>query len=193
MIISDKFKKELSYLNNETNYILKSNIVTDYRLENFFKTIEKVRYNLLSDIKAYNKNVEFNQEKIHTIDTDFKAEIQGKSLQIYVPETLPSYKHLKTHTHKRILLNVAEITKPYSNMFDGQVFIFIKIFDNFSGWDVDNRSIKPIADGLITSGVIKDDTINKMYYCVKGEYSDTPHTEITVEDAKLLNSNTFQK
>lgn len=187
MVISDKFKKELSFLSNETNYILKSNIVTDYRLENYFKAIEKVRYNLLSEIKTYNKNVEFTSEKINTIDADYKAEIQGKTLKIYVPETMPSYKNIKTHTYKRILLNVAEITKPYKDMFNSQVFIFIKIFDNFLGWDIDNRSIKPIADGLIASDVIKDDTIDKMFYSVKGEYSEQPHTEIYICNGKDYN------
>lgn len=186
MIISENFKKDINILNKETSHILKSNIVTDYRLENFFKSLEKARYNLLNEIKVYNKNVEFEQEKLNTIDADYKAEVVGNTLKIYVPETLPSYKHMKTHSYKRILLNVAEITRPYKDMFPGPVLIIIKIFDNFTGWDVDNRTIKPVADGLITSGVITDDSMNKMCYCVIGKYSDTPHTEISVENTNIL-------
>lgn len=187
MIISENFKKDINILNKETSNILKSNIVTDYRLENFFKSLEKARYNLLNEIKVYNKNVDFEQEKLNTIDADYKAEKCGKTLKIYVPETLPSYKHLKTHTHKRILLNIAEVTRPYKDMFNCQVCIIIKIFDNFTGWDVDNRSIKPIADGLIASGVIADDTMDKMCYFVVGGYSDNPHTEIIVDKANISN------
>ena len=186
MIISENFKKDINVLNKETSHILKSNIVTDYRLENFFKSLEKARYNLLNEIKVYNKNVEFEQEKLSTIDADYKTEIKGNTLNIYVPETLPSYKHMKTHSYKRILLNIAEITKPYKDMFTGPVFIIIKIFDNFIGWDVDNRTIKPVADGLITSGVIADDTMDKMCYMVIGGYSETPHTEISVENTNIL-------
>ena len=186
MVISENLKKDINILNKETSHILKSNIVTDYRLENFFKSLEKARYNLLNEIKVYNKNVEFEQEKLNTIDADYKAEVVGNTLKIHVPETLPSYKHMKTHSYKRILLNVAEITRPYKDMFPGPVFIIIKIFDNFTGWDVDNRTIKPVADGLITSGVITDDSMSKMCYCVIGKYSDTPHTEISVENTNIF-------
>ena len=71
-------------------------------------------------------------------------------------------------------------------MFKDAVFIYIKIFDKILGWDVDNKYIKPVADGLILSHVISDDNITKMTYCVKGEYSETPHTEIYVIDNQKL-------
>ena len=143
MIINEKLKKELLTLNNEISYILKSNTVTDYRLENFLKAFEKARYNILYEINVYNKNVEFEQEKISTIDTDYNAEVSSNILKIYVPETLPSYKNIKTHAQKRILLNISEITKPFSNLFNDQVCVFIKIYDKINNWDVDNRNIKP--------------------------------------------------
>lgn len=191
MIINEKLKKELLTLNNEISYILKSNTVTDYRLENFLKSFEKARYNILYEINVYNKNVEFEQEKISTIDTDYNAEVSSNILKIYVPETLPSYKNIKTHAQKRILLNISEITKPFSNLFNDQVCVFIKIYDTINNWDVDNRNIKPICDGLIASKVIQDDNIDKMFYCVKGEYSNNPHTEIYVFDYKKLSDLSF--
>ena len=52
------------------------------------------------------------------------------------------------------------------------------------GWDIDNKCIKPIADALTSSKVITDDNIDKMFYCVKGEFSNTPHTEIFVAESK---------
>ena len=97
---------------------------------------------------------------------------------------MPSYKNLKTHAFKNILLNTAEITKPYTNLFKEKVIICIKIFDNIKGWDIDNKFIKPISDALILSGVIQDDNIDKMFYCVKGEFSEIPHTEVYISDAK---------
>ena len=148
-------------------------------------------YNILYEINVYNKNVEFEQEKISTIDTDYNAEVSSNILKIYVPETLPSYKNIKTHAQKRILLNISEITKPFSNLFNDQVCVFIKIYDKINNWDVDNRNIKPICDGLIASKVIQDDNIDKMFYCVKGEYSNNPHTEIYVFDYKKLSDLSF--
>ena len=116
MIIDEKIKKQLDNLNKQIENILNSNSIADTQLESFLLNFEKVRYNLLNEIKVYNKNIEFEYEKIKTIDNDYKAELKDNVLKIYVPETLPSFKNLKTHTYKRILLNVAEITKQFSGL-----------------------------------------------------------------------------
>ena len=192
MIINEKLTKELDKLEETIHLISSNNSITDMQLENFLKTFEKTRYNILSDIKLYNKNVEFEYEKIKTIDDEYKAELTDNILKIYVPEIMPSYKNLKTHTHKRILLNIAEITKPFANQFGNEVFIFIKVFDKILGWDIDNKYIKPVADSLILSGVIQDDTMSKMFYCAKGEFSENPHTEIYVFDSQEI-SNFLEK
>ena len=187
MIINEKLKKELRTLEKSTNSILQSASLTDFQIENFLRNLEKARYNILAEIKLYNKNVEFEYEKIKTIDSEYKAILEDNILKIYVPEVMPSYKNLKTHTHKRILLNIAEITKQFTGLFDNEVFIYIKVFDKILGWDIDNKLIKPIADALILSNVIKDDNMTKMFYCAKGEYSENPHTEIYVFDSKNIN------
>ena len=159
MIISEKLLNELQILNTDIENILITKSLTTFQLDTFFKNFEKRRYNILSEIKLYNKNIENEYEKIKTIDTNYSAELSNNILKIFVPETIPSYKNLKTHTYKRILLNVAEVTKEFKEVFDNKVFIFIKIFDNITGWDIDNKYIKPISDALISSGVIKDDNI----------------------------------
>ncbi len=187
MIISEKLRKELASLEETSNSVLQNHSLTDLQIENFLKSLEKARYNILTEIKIYNKNVEFEYEKIKTIDDEYKAKLEDNILKIYVPEVMPSYKNIKTHTHKRILLNIAEITKEFTGLFETEVFIYIKIFDKIKGWDVDNKFIKPIADALVLSNVIKDDNISKMFYCVQGEYSEIPHTEIYVFDSKNVN------
>ena len=184
MIINEKIKKQLKVLNNQIENTIKSNSLTDMQVESFLLNFEKVRYNLLAEIKEYNKNAQFEYEKIKTIDDNYKAELKDNILKIYVPETLPSFKNLKTHTYKRILLNVAEITKQFKGLFTNKVFIYIKVFDNIKGWDIDNKYIKPVADALILSGVIEDDNMSKMFYCAKGEFSEIPHTIIYVLDSK---------
>ena len=186
MIINEKINKQLKVLNNQIENTIKSNSLTDTQVESFLLNFEKVRYNLLTEIKEYNKNAQFQYEKIKTIDDNYKAELKDDILKIYVPETLPSFKNLKTHTYKRILLNVAEITKEFKGLFTNEVFIYIKVCDNIEGWDIDNKYVKPVADALILSGVIEDDNMSKMFYCAKGEFSEIPHTIIYVLDSKKV-------
>lgn len=189
MIIDENLQKNILDLQQNLDTILKSNSLTDLQIEKFLRNFEKTRYNILNEIKIYNKNVDFEYEKIKTIDDNYKAKLEDGTLKIYVPEVMPSFKNLKTHTYKRILLNITEITKAYANQFDNEVCIFVKVFDNILGWDIDNKYIKPVADALISSGVIQDDNITKMFYCVKGYFSDDPHTEIYVFDSKNLSEN----
>lgn len=187
MIINEKTRKELACMQEETRIILNNNSLTDIQTENYVRNLERHRYIILNEIKIYNKNVEFEYEKIKTIDNEYKTEFTNNILKIYVPEVMLSYKNIKTHNHKRILLNIAETTKPYAGIFTNAVFIYIKIYDKILGWDVDNKYIKPIADGLVIANVISDDNITKMSYAVTGEYSDNPHTEIYVFDSEKLN------
>lgn len=184
MIISDKLLNELVSLEENIHLLVENNKnINDIQLEAFLRNLEKRRYNILTQIKLYNKTVEYKTERIKNISDEYKAEVKDNILKIYIPEPMPSYKNLKTHAFKNILLNIAEITEPYANMFTETVFIYIKIFDNIKGWDIDNKSIKPISDALISSGVIQDDNIDKMFYCVKGEFSEIPHTEVYILDA----------
>lgn len=187
MIININLQKNLVNLRQNIDMLINSNSLTDLQIENFLRNFEKTRYSILSEIKLYNQNVEFEYEKIKTIDHQYKAELKNNILKIYVPEVMPSFKNLKTHTYKRILLNVAEVTKPFANKFENEVFIYVKIYDNLLGWDIDNKYIKPISDALIMSNVIQDDNITKMFYSAKGEYSENPHTEIYVFDSEEIN------
>ena len=184
MIISDKLLNELVGLEENIQSIIDNKNINNLQLEAFLRNLEKRRYNILSQIKLYNKTVEYRTERIQNISDEYKAKVSDDVLKIYIPEPMPSYKNLKTHAFKNILLNTAEITKPYTNLFKNKVLICIKIFDNIKGWDIDNKFIKPISDALILSGVIQDDNIDKMFYCVKGEFSEFPHTEVYITDAK---------
>ncbi|MBO6233721.1 MAG: hypothetical protein J6I85_02755 [Clostridia bacterium] len=185
MIISDKLLRELADLNENIEMIIDNKkVLNEIQMESFLRKLEKHRYNILSEIKLYNKTIEYKRDRIANISDDYKAEFTDNILKLYIPEPMPSYKNLKTHAYKNILLNLTEIEKPYANIFSNQIFIFIKIFDNIKGWDIDNKFIKPIPDSLILSGVIQDDNIDKMFYCVKGEFSENPHTEIYITEAK---------
>jgi hypothetical protein len=183
MIISDKLLTELVSLEENIHSLIQNKNINDLQMEAFLRNLEKRRYNILTQIKLYNKTVEYKTEQIKNISDEYKAEVIDNSLKIYIPEPMPSYKNIKTHAFKNILLNITEIAKPYSNMFSDKVIILITIYDNIKGWDIDNKFIKPISDALISSGVIQDDNIDKMFYAVKGEFSENPHTEVCITNA----------
>lgn len=184
MILSDKIYTELTNLENEIHIVKQNKAVNNLQMEAFLKNLEKRRYNILSEIKLYNKSVEYDSEKIKTISNEYKAETNNNVLKIHIPEPMPSYRNLKTHAFKNILINLTEITKTYNNMFKDKVFVLIRIYDNIKNWDVDNKFIKPIFDSLILNNIIEDDNIEKMFYCVQGEFSKIPHTEIYVTTQK---------
>ena len=185
MILDEKLMKELEKLENETYNLCKKNNVSKLQLENYLKELEKRRFNILKQIKIYNANNEILGDNIISISDSYSAVYEDKILKIYIPEIMPSYKNLKTHAYKNILLNIAEKTKVYDGLFGDKVCLYIKIFDTIEGWDIDNKFIKPISDALISSGVIKDDNIENMFYCVKGYYDfNNPHTEVYVTEQK---------
>ena len=109
----------------------------------------------------YNKTVTYGTQKIETISNEYKAKYEDNILKIYIPEVMPSYKNLKTHAYKNILLNIADKVKDYEGIFKNQISIF---------------------DSLIISNVIEDDNINKVFYCAKGEIEENPHTEVYITD-----------
>lgn len=180
MILSDKLYTELINLENDIHKIRLNKAINDLQMEAFLKNLEKRRYNILNEIRIYNKTVEYSTEKIKNISDEYKAEVKDNTLKIYIPEPMPSYKSLKTHAFKNILINITEATKPFNDLFKDKVFVFIRIFDNIKGWDIDNKYIKPIFDALILNNIIEDDNIEKMFYCVQGEFSEIPHTEVYV-------------
>lgn len=184
MILSDKLFKELLSLESDIEKITKSKNTNDIQMENFLRNLEKRRYNILSEIKLYNNTVEYKTDKIKNISHEYKAEVIDDTLKIYIPEPMPSYRNLKTHAYKNILLNITEVTKPYQNMFNEKVFVYIKIFDNIKGWDIDNKFIKPIFDSLIANNIIEDDNIEKTFYAAGGTFSNEPHTEVYVTSIK---------
>ena len=186
MILSDKLINELVNLEENIQNLTNNKNINQVQLERFLRNLEQRRYNILNEIKLHNKNVEYNTEKIKTINDEYKAVFEKDILKVCIPEPMPSYRNLKTHAYKNILLNISEVTKDFKGIFKEQVFIYIKIYDNIKNWDVDNKFIKPISDALILSSVIQDDNIDKMFYSVKGEYSEIPHTEVYIITANKI-------
>lgn len=154
-------------LNVSLNTVLKFPYIngTEKKLEIFLYNLEKIRFEIYEQVRYLNNNMLDNE--IHFIDNDYKANLQDGVLSLYIPEKLPNLANRSSYAHKQIIFNIAEITKQYDKLFfDKYVIIIIKIFEKRKVWDADNRTVKPIQNGLIHGGVIKDDNIFNCCYMV---------------------------
>lgn len=189
MLIPNELYNLLQKLNVSLNTVLKFPYIsgTEKKLELFLYNLEKIRFEIYEQVRYLNTNMLDNE--IHFIDNDYKANLQDGVLSLYIPEKLPNLTNRSSYAHKQIIFNIAEITKQYDKLFfDKYVIVIIKIFEKRKVWDADNRTVKPIQDGLIYGGVIKDDNIFNCCYMVQGFYSDIPHIEVSVLEAyKIIN------
>lgn len=189
MLIPNELYNLLQKLNVSLNTVLKFPYIsgTEKKLEIFLYNLEKIRFEIYEQVRYLNNNMLDNE--IHFIDNDYKANLQDGVLSLYIPEKLPNLTNRSSYAHKQIIFNIAEITKQYDKLFfDKYVIVIIKIFEKRKVWDADNRTVKPIQDGLIYGGVIKDDNIFNCCYMVQGFYSDIPHIEVSVLEAdKIIN------
>lgn len=189
MLIPNELYNLLQKLNVSLNTVLKFPYIsgTEKKLEIFLYNLEKIRFEIYEQVRYLNNNMLDNE--IHFIDNDYKANLQDGVLSLYIPEKLPNLTNRFSYAHKQIIFNIAEITKQYDKLFfDKYVIVIIKIFEKRKVWDADNRTVKPIQDGLIHGGVIKDDNIFNCCYMVQGFYSDMSHIEVSVLEAdKIIN------
>lgn len=187
MQIPNELYDLLQSLCKSLNDILKYPYIspTDKKLERFLYVLEKWRFEIYEQVKFLNDTYPVNE--IHFINNEYKASLKDNILSLYIPEKLPNLKNRSSYAHKQIILNIAEITKPYERLFyDKFVIVVVKIFERRKVWDVDNRTVKPIQDGLIHGGVIRDDNLFNCCYMVQGFYSDTPHIEVSVLEADKI-------
>ena len=187
MQIPNELYNLLENLSKSLNNVLKYPYISsaDKNLERFLYTLEKWRFKIYEQVRFLNDITEDNE--IYFIDHEYKVNLKDNVLSLYIPEKLPNLKNRSSYAHKQIILNIAEITKPYERLFyDKFVIVVIKIFEKRKVWDVDNRTVKPIQDGLIHGGVIRDDNLFNCCYMVQGFYSDIPHIEVSVLEADKI-------
>lgn len=183
---------ELEDLRDETEFILNNeDIVENKHIENYLRSLERIRYNIFNKIKLREKYGIDESEKINYLNKNYKTTLENGILKIFIPEVIPKYKNVNNYAYKNILFNVMEKTKKYKDLFNTElVCVFINVVENQRNIDIDNKFIKPIVDGLVASGVIADDNINNMFYTVLGttDKSKKPYTNVYVfKGEKLLN------
>ena len=176
--------EELEDLRDETEFIINNEeIIESKHVENYLRSLERIRYNIFNKIKLRDKYEVDEQDKINYLNNRYKATVENDILKIHIPEVIPKYKNINNYAYKNIMLNVMEKTKEYKDLFNNQlVFVFIKVVENQKNIDIDNKFIKPIVDGLVLSKVIADDNIANMFYGVFGitDKKKNPYTEVYV-------------
>ena len=175
---------ELEDLIDVTEFIINNEeFVENKHIENYLRSLERIRYNIFNKIKLNNKYEVNEQDKLMYLNDRYEVSVNDNYLKIYIPEVIPKYKNINNYAYKNIMLNVMEKTKPYKDLFRNElVFVFIKIVENQKNIDIDNKFVKPIIDGLVLSKVIEDDNIANMFYGVFGatEKRKKPYTEVYV-------------
>lgn len=175
---------ELEDLRDETKFIINNEeVIENKHVENYLRSLERIRYNIFNKIKLKNKYEVNEQDKINYLNNRYKAIVENDILKIFIPEVIPKYKNINNYAYKNIMINVMEKTKQYKDLFNNElVFVFIKVVENQKNIDIDNKFIKPIVDGLVLSKVIADDNIANMFYGVLGttEKKKKPYTEVYV-------------
>lgn len=182
-----RFIEILDELKDETSDMLLYGNMMDSRIkEKYLRKLEKIRYELFENVNLENKYS--NEEDISFVNNKYKARKEKNILNIYIPEVLPKYKNISSFSYKNIMTNVAECTKEYKDLFqDKLTLVIIVVHEKQKNMDIDNKYVKPIVDGLVTSGVIKDDNFSNMFYIAMGK-NDTkkPYTETFVLDGKYI-------
>lgn len=175
---------ELEDLRDETEFIINNEeVIENKHVENYLRSLERIRYNIFNKIKLKDKYEVNEQDKINYLNNRYKATVENNILKIYIPEVIPKYKNINNYAYKNIMINVMEKTKQYKDLFNNElVFVFIKVVENQKNIDIDNKFIKPIVDGLVLSKVIADDNIANMFYGVLGttDKKKKPYTEVYV-------------
>lgn len=157
--------------------------VKDEELERYFCKFEKARMDMYDAVEQRNLFIKFGGgEAINCIGEEYEVELQDDILKIYIPETLPKIKQGISYTQKRIMSNISWNVRKYEGLFyDKFAIVIIKIYDNKPIWDADNRSIKPIHDGLILNNLKADTKIHNstnfiiscLYNAITEYYSDS--------------------
>ena len=181
---------ELEDLQDETEFILNNReIVENKHFENYLRSLERIRYNIFNKISSNEKYEANKYNQVEYVNKNYKVALENNVLRIHIPEVLPKYKNINGYAYKNIMLNVRDVTKQYKDLFSNElVFVFIKIVENQKDFDIDNKFVKPIIDGLVLSQVIQDDNIANMCYGVLGktEKRKKPYTEVYIFKAKNL-------
>ncbi|MGH2331171.1 hypothetical protein [Thermoanaerobacter mathranii] len=153
--------------------------IDEQALKKVYDSIERARIELY---KAVNYTIKRGElpEIILPAD-DWKVEYSGRIIKISIPDYPPKTRYAQQRTKQRWINNVMfaiRSIKPLPQF--KKVFVLVAFYIPDEDWDVDNRDVSPIINGIRYSRIVQSDSYQHVSYGVAGYYSDEPHTDIYI-------------
>lgn len=119
-----EIKAELEDLRDETEFIINNeDVIENKHIENYLRSLERIRYNIFNKIKLYNKYVVNEDEKLMYLNDRYEVTKFDNYLKIYIPEVIQKYKNVNNYAYKNIMLNVMEKTYTEVYIFKGKMML----------------------------------------------------------------------
>ncbi len=155
--------------------------IDEQALKKVYDSIERARIELYRAVNHTIKKGEL-PEIILPAD-DWKVEYNGRVIKISIPDYPPKTRYAQQRTKQRWINNVMfaiRSIKPLPQF--KKVFVIVVFYIPDEDWDVDNRDVSPIINGIRYSRIIQSDSYQHVSYAAVGYYSNDPHTDIYIID-----------
>jgi len=157
-----------------------------------YSSLDTLRLQLLKELEFKEKQLNLT----HTNCAKYTTNWNGQILKISIPEVIP-HKNIKKDIQWKKetqsfwvrtiynAINSSNISEPINF---NTVFCYIKIFlPNTGPWDLDNRCIEFVINGIRYARLIKDDSAKYIKFLISGDIDKlNPRTEIYLTEAEKL-------
>lgn len=117
--------------------------------------------------------------------SDYEDEYSDEILKLKIYELLPPVR--TSYNNKRLERTCQLIGEKYEGLFQNkEVIIRIQVSVPRDNWDIDNRDLRYIFNGLVYGGLISDDNINFVSYMLEGINGEENYIKIFVSERKNI-------
>jgi hypothetical protein len=150
------------------------------KIKQLYINIENSR-RLLSDL-VYEEIIQNTLDVDDTLDCDnWEVEQHGYVIKITIPECPSRLTETKKIYRERWIRNTcAALKKLQHKPVYEKIYVLVKVYYSNKDWDIDNRDLKPLIDGIRYSRLIKGDNIKNVAYIADGDISENERTEVTI-------------
>ncbi len=162
-------------------------------LEKMSEHLENAKIELYRAIDRYNTDILRQMETDENYDGEkdfiippserWDIKIENGYIRISIPDFLFRTNKIKREIYHRWAKNVRDALWSLDKCSTYEkIFVYVKYFYPGKNWDIDNKAIKPIIDGIVRAGVVEDDTYNRVAYGIEGGIKENPLTIIYIFD-----------
>lgn len=99
--------------------------------------------------------------------SDYEDEYSDEILKLKICELLPAVRI--PYNNKRLERTFQLIGEKYNGLFaNKEVIVRVQVSIPRDNWDIDNRDLRYILNGIVYGGLISDDNINFVSYMLEG-------------------------